>query len=158
MNKTEWATPIITFLGILLNGNTFTLSIPVEKRLKAQNLLMHAIQKRKVTIHFIQKLTGTLNFLNKAIIPGRTFTRAMYTKLKLRDSRNRLLKQYHHVNLDATFIADCKMWMKFLDRADQVHLCRPFVDVNDLRFVTTLHFYSDSSLNKNFGMGAIFDN
>ena len=37
--KTVWAMRVIVFLGMLLNGETFTLSIPEEKRLKAVNLL-----------------------------------------------------------------------------------------------------------------------
>ena len=70
MEKTEWGTTLIVFLGILLNGRSYTLSIPMEKRNKAVQLIQTAISKRKVTVHFIQKLTGTLNFLNRAIIPG----------------------------------------------------------------------------------------
>ena len=70
MEKTEWGTTLIVFLGILLNGRSYTLSIPMEKRNKAVQVIQTAISKRKVTVHFIQKLTGTLNFLNWAIIPG----------------------------------------------------------------------------------------
>ena len=70
MEKTEWGTTFIVFLGILLNGRSYTLSIPMEKRNKAVQLIQTAISKRKVTVHFIQKLTGTLNFLNWAIVPG----------------------------------------------------------------------------------------
>ena len=66
----EWGTTLIVFLGILLNGRSYTLSIPMEKRNKAVQLIQTAISKRKVTVHFIQKLTGTLNFLNRAIVPG----------------------------------------------------------------------------------------
>ena len=97
MDKTEWATTLIVFLGILLNGKQFTLSIPMEKRIKAINLIQQAIDKKKVTIHFIQKLTGTLNFLNRAIAPGHAFTKGMYKKLSLRDSKGELLKKYHQV-------------------------------------------------------------
>ena len=74
MEKTKWATQILVFLGILLNGRSLTLSIPLEKKNKALNLLNTAIDKRKVTIKFMQKLTGTLNFLNRVIVPGRAFT------------------------------------------------------------------------------------
>ena len=70
MEKMEWGTTLIVFLGILLNGRSYTLSIPMEKRNKAVQLIQTAISKRKVTVHFIQKLTGTLNFLNRAIVPG----------------------------------------------------------------------------------------
>ena len=160
LEKTEWATPLITFLGILLNGKANTLSIPVEKQEKAVRLLEWAIHKRKVTIHFIQRLTGTLNFLNKAIVPGRTFLRAMYNKLRTKDSMGQPLKQYHHVYLDSGFLGDCTMWLEFLDCArDCVTLCRPFIDLDQsCQTSKTLNFYSDSSRNLKLGLGAVFDN
>ena len=63
-DKTEWGTTLIVSLGIFLNGRNNTLSIPVDKRIKAINLIQFAMDNRKVTIHFMQKLTRTLNFLN----------------------------------------------------------------------------------------------
>ena len=90
--KTEWGTQIITFLGILLNGDTFSLSIPENKVNKALNMLHWTIQQKKVTIKHIQRLTGTLNFLNKAIVPGRAFTRGMYASLTLTDKAGNPLK------------------------------------------------------------------
>ena len=72
--KTELATNIIVFLGILLNGNTYTLAVPEDKRIKAINLINWMTSKRNVTILSIQRLTGILNFLHRAIVPGRTFT------------------------------------------------------------------------------------
>ena len=83
MEKTEWATneQMMVFLGILLNGKSLTLLIPIEKKRKALHLLDYAIDKKKVTIKFIQKLTGILNFLNEVVVPGRAFTRGMYQKL-----------------------------------------------------------------------------
>ena len=39
MSKTEWPTQIIVFLGILLNGRSFTLTVPNEKRERAVYML-----------------------------------------------------------------------------------------------------------------------
>ena len=51
------------------------------------------------------------------------------------------------------------MWMSFLQNASSLHLCRPFVDFSDTsRTTKQLNFASDASLNKNLGMGAVFDN
>ena len=85
LEKTEYASSLIIFLGVLLNGHRRLLAVPTEKRTKAINLINWAIDKKKVTIKFVQQLTGTLNFLNKALVPGRAFTRGMYMKLKLHD-------------------------------------------------------------------------
>ena len=48
--KTEWGTTIIVFLGILINTVTQTISIPLEKRLKACGLLRNLISSKKTTV------------------------------------------------------------------------------------------------------------
>ena len=71
LEKTEKATTVIIFLGLLLDGVHLIISIPLDKRNKAISLLNWAVNNRKVTIKFIQSLMGTLNFLSRAVIPGR---------------------------------------------------------------------------------------
>ena len=161
LEKTEWASLHMTFLGLMLNGNSHTISIPVEKRNKAMWLLNIAIDRKKLTIRAIQQLTGTLNFLNRAIVPGRTFTRRMYDKLKLTDRNGKLLKSYHHVTLGKEFIQDCKMWQIFLKQCvdETNNLCRPYVDIDKTATGIELNFYTDASLSLKFGgMGGIFKN
>ena len=158
LEKTEWATSRIIFLGIMLDGRKFHLSIPIEKVNKALDLLNWAIDKKKVTIKFIQRLTGTLNFLNKAIVPGRAFTRGMYTKLSTCDKNGQKLKQYHHVNLGFEFIQDCLVWKNFLTNKDiQEVVCRPFIDIDLYSDTITLNLYTDASLNSRLGCGGIFN-
>ena len=157
-DKTEWVTSCITFLGILINGETHSLSIPEDKRRKALNMIDWALGKKKVTIRFIQQLTGTLNFINRAIVPGHAFTKGMYDKLKIRDKNGNQLKQYHHIKLYRSFLDDCAVWKQFLMNASVVELCRPFVDLHQFADARELNFYSDASLNKNFGLGAVYSN
>ena len=76
--------------------------IPEEKRHKALTQIQMITDKRTATIKAIQQLTGILNFLNHAIVPGTVFTHRMYSKLKVRDSKGRKLKQYHHVPWEAS--------------------------------------------------------
>ena len=156
LEKTEWANNWVIFLGILLDGKNKTLAIPEEKRIKALNLLDWAICKKKVTIKFVQRITGVLNFINRAIVPGRAFTRGMYEKLKLRDNSGKLLKQFHHTSLGSDFLQDCEVWKEFLQDKHNQALYRPFVDIDCFSSATTLNFYTDSSLNKTLGMGGIF--
>ena len=77
LDKTEWATINIVFLGILLDGKNMTLVIPEEKRIWAVNMLqtLSGRSKSKATVKELQTLCGYLNFLNKAIVPGRAFAR-----------------------------------------------------------------------------------
>ena len=160
--KTEWATlaQIIIFLGVLLNGKHLTISIPVDKKLKAMGLLKFALSNKKVMIKFIQQLTGTLNFLNRAIPSGRAFTKGMYDKLKTRDNKQGCpLKQHHHVSLNASFLQDCKMWLIFLDRIghEQNTLCRLMIDFSPNGTNSQiLSFTSDASRSKDLGMGVVF--
>ena len=157
MEKTERASTLMTFLGILLNGKHKLLSIPEEKRNKALTLINYAVSKRKVTIKFIQQLAGTLNFLGRAIVPGRAFTRNMYHKTKTTDREGNQLKAYHHVWLDTEFISDCLVWKKFLLDHSNVGICRPFVDFA-AESSKMLNFASDASKSRVLGMGAVFNN
>ena len=157
LDKTEWATQQIIFLGILLNGSHKTLTVPIDKKNKAINLLKLAVSKKKVTVLTIQKLTGTLNFLNKAIVPGRAFTRGMYKTISMVNNQGRQLKQHHHVSLDRSFIEDCNTWLSFLNSEHPASkLCRPFLDWNRKQTSDTLQFYSDAS--GGIGLGAVFEN
>ena len=156
--KTEKANSQMIFLGILLDGKRLCLSITDEKRTKAINALKLVINKKKITVKTVQKLTGLLNFLQRAVVPGRTFTRRMYDKLRIKDKNGKILKQHHHVCLDAGFREDCSIWLKFLTSNTNASLYRPFVDFSVELYATTLAFYADVSLNKNFGFGAVFRN
>ena len=159
LEKTKWALQLLIFLGILMNGRALTLCIPEDKRQKAMSLVNFAIDQKKVKVEFIQKLTGVLNFLNRAIVPGRAFTRGMYSRLKLTNKAGKPLKQYHHVYLNRQFILDCKMWRTFLVDERNKRLYQPFVDLaaEGDQNLQILKFYSDASKNEDFGMGAVFD-
>ena len=63
-----------------MDGATFTLSIPLEKRECAVVMLKSLVDRKKAKVLKLQQLCGFLNFLNRAIFPGRAFTRKMYSK------------------------------------------------------------------------------
>ena len=154
--KTELATNLIVFLGILLDGVNHCLSVLQDKKHKALNMLKLVMSMRKIKMKEIQKLTNLLNFLQKAVVPGRTFPRCMYDQLKIRNNKGQLLKHYHHVKVDEGFRKDCAVWKCFLLSGD-INLCRPFVDFSPSPLAEVLTFYSDVSSNLNLGFGVIFD-
>ena len=145
LEKTEWACSTMVFLGILLDGTSHRLCIPVEKKLKAVNQINWILGKKKATVKEIQCLTGLLNFLNKALIPGRAFTRRMYTNIQTVDKHGRELKLYHHIKLNEEFKSDFKMWLIFLDHNNPRVLCRPFVDSKAALYAKDVGFYTDAS-------------
>ena len=151
--KTQMASQEIVFLGILLDLKNYFLAVPEDKAIKAKNMLNFAINKKKITIKNVQSLTGTLNFLNKAIVPGRAFTRRMYSKLEGLQTKN--LKQYHHVTLDSEFINDCRMWTSFLEMKNNIALNRPFIDWYGMKGSEILEFYTDAS--SKIGYGCFFN-
>ena len=59
MEKTEWAAESVVFLGLLLKGDTFTISIPEVKRVRAVNILNKMCSSRKATVKEIQSLCRT---------------------------------------------------------------------------------------------------
>lgn len=144
LEKTEWATQLIVFLGILLNAARGTLQVPLDKKLKAEAQLQRILESKKIKVIELQRLTGLLNFLCKAIFPGRAFTRRMYAKY-------RNLKQHHHFRVDSELRSDCLVWIQFLDHPDCTS--RPFVDLNDKLVADEFLFTTDASRNKNLGIG-----
>ena len=160
-DKTVWATTLLIFLGILLDGINMMLSIPLEKRDKALRLLNDFSDKKRATIKEIQVLTGYLNFLSKAIFAGRTFIRHMYNKAsiyKIQGTKQIKLKQHHHIRLDSEFKFDCEVWRYFLDNFRTTAVCRPTVDLDMNILAPDMNFSSDASANGDLGFGAVFEN
>ena len=149
--KTEWSSSLMIFLGTLLDGQRHLLCVPEEKRLKALNQIRRMNSKRKATIKEIRCLTGLLNFLNRALVPGRVFTRRMYSKIHLFDKKGRKLKAYHHTNLDSEFRKDLSIWDLFLQQAGPTILCRPFIDQDMFQTSRQMNFFTDASGKIGFG-------
>ena len=142
----------MVFLGILLHGEGGYLVVPEEKQIKAIDQLSLLISKRKVKVLQIQQLTGLLNFLNCAIVPGRAFTRRMYAKFATK-YQGKVLKQHHHVLIDNEFRSDCQVWLNFLNSKQTLTLCRPFIDVEAVRYANEIHFYTKHSIFRAVCMG-----
>ena len=124
--KTEWGTTLIVFLGILLDGRRLLISIPLEKQQKALKLLDDLTGKKKVTVKQLQVLTGYLNFLSKAIVPGHTFIRRLYSKYTSFSSK---LKQHHHVSINSEMRFNCEVWRHFLYHHQEKAVCCPMIDL-----------------------------
>ena len=172
-DKTVLGNKLVIFLGVLLDGRHFMIRLPLERRLKAVNMIKLMLSKKKAMVGELQELCGYLNFLCKAIFPGRPFVRRMYAKYsgkiilpgmskkELRGKANKFhLKSYHHVRLDAEFKADCLIWLQFLDQqaswADGVN--KPMLDILSPDVTSTdINFYSDASASSKLGFGCLLD-
>ena len=148
LEKTVRATTCITFLGFLLNTVTQTVSVPIEKIQKAKIWINYFLNKKKVTVHQAQKLCGFLNFLCRAIVPGRAFTRRLYTI-----AGSSKMKPHYHVNVKSEHKMDLKVWSVFVEHPSI--FSRPFMDFNELLTADQIMFYTDASGKK--GMGGLCD-
>ena len=172
-DKTEWASTMMVFLGILLNGTHHILAVPQEKKDRALHLLRSLINRKKATVKELQQLAGLLNFINHAIVPGRAFTRRMYAKFAgcvkfskamqrsfnhhKHEEQSTFLKPHHHIRLDGEFKRDCKMWETFLSSGNNA-ICRPFIDLNETLSADQLSFFMDAAKGSDLGFGGIFNN
>ena len=152
LEKTFWGDTVMNFLGFLINTKSGTVSVPLEKLTKARNMICYVFQQKrpiKVKVLQLQKICGFLNFLCRAVIPGRAFTRRLYSKL----SPN--LKAHHHIRLNLEMQADLAMWLKFINHPSAV--ARPFLDYTKTITADELDFYVDASKSEILGFGGYSD-
>lgn len=108
------------------------------------------IRSKKVTVHQIQKLAGLLNFFCRAVVPGRAFTRRLYSKTAG-------LKSFHHVRVDREMRADCSVWLQFLEMDQAV--CRPFMDFTVVLHADNIEYFTDGALDElRLGIGGCYQN
>ena len=147
--KTYWASSTITFLGFLIDGVNWVVLIPVNKIQKANALIQEFLNpsKKKATVRKIQQLCGFLNFLCRCVVPGRAFTKRLYSGISSK------LKPHHHVSISAEMRMDFRVWSQFL--AHPTVFCRPFSDFSVDCNATDINLYTDSSRNFLLGCGGV---
>ena len=150
LEKTVWASTCITFLGLLINTKTATVSIPLEKIEKTilaiKNFLR--IGRKKVKVIEVQRLTGLLNFVAVAVVLGRAFTRRLYSLLR---GNKTILKPNHHICLTKEIRSDLNVWLQFLDHPSA--FARQFMDFSTVLTATDIDFFTDATRNPYLGCG-----
>ena len=141
MEKTEWGTTLIVFLGTLIDARNRIVSIPAQKIEKAVPLISEVLCKknRKLTVKQLQKICGFLNFLGHAIVPGRAFTRCLYTYT----SGCKHLKAHHHIRMSFEIKKDLEMWLEFVQHPSVY--CRGFMDFDKTWNADEIKLFSDAS-------------
>ena len=152
MEKTFWSNQYMTFLGLLIDTINQIICIPEEKIEKAKVMIVKLLNKKsnKATVGQIQELTGFLNFLGKAVVPGRAFTRRLYSL-----TNNENLRKDHHVKLTMETKADLSTWLTFLNHPSIYN--RKFIDIDDETKNQEVSFFTDASANKDLGCGGYSD-
>ena len=152
-DKTFWGTTTLTFLGLLIDTVKQLVCIPIDKVQRALAMIEKLLKAKKTTVHELQKTCGFLNFLSTAVIPGRAFTRRLYTHCsrKMIDGVKQVLPQHYHISVTSKMKSDLQIWMVFLNHPGIY--CRPFIQFGNPYF-RELPFYSDASRNFKLGFGA----
>ena len=150
--KTFWASTRLTFLGLLIDTELQMVFIPMDKILATLELTERMLGRKnnKTTLRELQKLTGMLNFLGKAIVPGRAFTRRLYSY------GNPEMKPHHHIYMDKEMKNDLETWLSFLRHPTVFG--RKFIDFDRSIHSEEVSLYSDASANPELGCGGISDN
>ena len=114
--------------------------------------MSYALEKRnrKITLFQLERICGFLNFLSRAIVPGRAFTRRLYSVI------NPKLKPHHHIRLSAKIRKDLMLWKSFLQHPTAFY--RPFMDFSKLWIADEVEFFMDASKNFRLGFGGYCQN
>ena len=149
MEKTFWGTTRLVFLGLLIDTISQTVSVPIDKIVKAIDMVQNVLNNdsKKITLNQLQKICGFLNFLGRCVVPGRAFTRRLYA-FSLGN-----LKPHHHIKINQEMRRDLETWLVFLKHPSIFN--RPFLDFSKLLIASEINLYSDAS--GRIGFGAICD-
>ena len=151
VEKMFWSSTQLVFLGMLLNTVDQTVSIPTDKIKKGLDFVNKLLEwkSKKMTVEEVQQLCGFLNFLCRAVVPGRVFTRRLYSLT----AGNPNLKQHHHVRMNNESRQDLLMLRRFLTQPTA--FCQQFLDFEGIPMADELDFYTDAA--KSFSFGGYFN-
>ena len=137
LEKTFRATTLLSFLGLIIDTVHQYVCIPVDKVQRAIFLVDEMIANKKTTAHKLQKLCGFLNFLCRCIVPGRAFTRRLYSQF------NSQMKPHYHISINQELRSDLTTWRTFL--VEPMVYCRPFMDFTRVLSAMVMDWYMDAS-------------
>ena len=154
IEKTFFSSTQMVFLGFLIDTVAQLVMVPQEKIKKGIDLITAVLtaKKGKITLKQLQKICGFLNFLGRAIVPGCTFTRRLYSFT----SGGHKLMPHHHIRVNSEMKADLNMWLQFLNHPS-AYACG-FMDFSSSLIADEIAMFSDASKKKLLGYGGICGN
>ena len=135
----------ITHLGITIDSNNMSISIPEDRYNEIMTMLPTWLHKKTCTKKQLLSLIGKLSFVCKVIRPGRTFLR------RLIDLSTTVQKLHHHINFTADARADIAWWMEFMPQWNRRSIIPDCFEISNEDFT----LFTDASTS---GFGAIWGN
>ncbi|XP_052778852.1 uncharacterized protein LOC128216331 [Mya arenaria] len=108
VKKASEPSPIMVFLGVLLDSDRLELRITPERLEEIRSLLSRWMKKRSASKRDLQSLLGKLQFIGKCVKPSRVFISRIL--VLLRGLKNNDQK----VKLGNEFRKDIKWWISFV--------------------------------------------
>ena len=116
----------LTFLGVLLDTLSQTMSLPEVKLVALQAVSEGFLHRHRATKRQLQSLAGRLNWACRVVYGGRTFL------CRILDAMNSMQSPSAKYKLTGDFYADLTWWIKFLSVFNGRHLfldSKPVLDV-----------------------------
>lgn len=107
-HKTEGPTTSLTFLGILVNTDTFELWLPADKLAHIQETVRQWIRRQSYTRKELESLVGHLSHPATVVTHGRVFLCQLFLLLSLDHA------QHHFIRINTGARADLMWWHIFL--------------------------------------------
>ena len=134
-DKTVLPTTRITFLGLVIDLETLTISVPDDKRIDIVQMLHKLMSGRNTKVRKLMSITGKLRFMCKAIPAGRPFLRRMFDAMK-GQAKHTWIKIPQEVKQDA------HTWLQFLEHFNGTTQFPPLV----LPVPPDIDIFTDASL------------
>ena len=107
-HKVEGPTPVLTFLGIVVDAQHFQLRLPLDKLRRLQTMLHSWLDRRWCRRRELESLLGHLSHAATVIRPGRIFLRGLFSLMKATSS------PHHFIRLNSQARGDLHWWCQFL--------------------------------------------
>jgi len=107
----------MSFLGIILDSEAMSVTLPDEKLVNIREILREYLGKSRATKRQLQSLAGKLNYAASVVRGGRTFLR------RLLDCINRLKYGHHKCRLTGDLMLDIRWWHDFMEQFNGKSAC-----------------------------------
>ena len=140
--KTTEPSTTTTFLGISLNSQNGTATLPTDKLLSYSKDITELLCHKKVKRKSMESIIGKLNFA-ASVVPARPFLRRMI------DTLSAAPRPYHYIRLTNEVKQDLRTWLVFLTTYNGVTYFRAL----NITPSDSIHMASDASKH---GFGAVY--
>ena len=150
LKKVVLPTQCLIFLGVLIDTISQSMSLPHDKLVALQELLLSFQHQLRASKRQLQGLAGKLNWTCRVVYGGRTFLR------RILDAMNSMKSASARCLLDCVFYDDLNWWLQLMTvfNGRQLFLnSTPVVDVQtDACFEAVGAYFSGDWVYLNFGM------